>query len=209
MKTLLAIIAALLLCSCNMVNKHSKFVSTASDALRSTVLISSSDIGSGSGFHIGNGFFVTNAHVVLDNGKANLTTVYLVDGANAVLMAYDPVRDLAVLQCSLKAHLKPFKLSLAAIDLKDDILSVGTHYGVIELASKGFVSVVGDGFLVTTAPMNHGCSGGCLLNEDYEVIGVNAWGVGVGYDWSGISGHIDAKTLVEFLQDVAMSKDAG
>ena len=208
MKTLLAIIAALLLCSCNMVNKHSKFVSTASDALRSTVLISSSDIGSGSGFHIGNGFFVTNAHVVLDNGKANLTTVYLVDGANAVLVAYDPVRDLAVLQCSLKAHLKPFKLSLAAIDLKDDILSVGTHYGAIELASKGFVSVVGDGFLVTTAPSNHGCSGGPLLNTDFEVIGVNAFGYSPDYSWSGVSGHINAEVLVGFLNDISKMSGA-
>ena len=203
MRTLLLLTAVLLLGSCNMVNKHNRFVSTASDALMSTVLISSSDIGSGSGFHIGNGFFVTNAHVVLnEQGMPNLTTIYLVDGASAKLIAYDVGKDLAVLQCSLKAHLKPFKVSLAAVELKDDILSVGTHYGVIELASKGFVSVVGDGFIVTTAPMNHGCSGGPLLNEDYEVIAVNAWGIGIGYDGSGFSGHIDARVLISFLEKV-------
>ena len=202
MKVLTLLITALLLSSCSMVNKHSKFVGSASDALRSTVLINSSGIGSGSGFHIGGGYFITNAHVVLNQkGEVPLSVVYLVDGSDAKLIAHDATRDLAVLYCSYKAHLKPFKLSLAAIKLKDDILSVGTHYGVIELASKGFVSIVVDGAIVTTAPMNRGCSGGPLLNEQYEVIGVNAWGIGVGYDWSGISGHISAQVLVDFLQE--------
>ena len=199
MKTLLLLTAVLLLSSCGMVNKHSQYVNSASDALRSTVLVSTAD-GSGSGFHIGGGVFVTNAHVVLDRyGKLPLSPVYLIDGAAAELLAYDSVRDLAILRCGLKAHLKPFKLSLAAVELKDDILSVGWHFGVIEVASKGFVSGIIDGAIITTAPSNHGCSGGCLLNTSYEVIGVNAFGYSPDYSWSGISGHIDAKTLVSFL----------
>jgi serine protease DegS len=208
MKILTALIAALLLCSCSMVNKHSKYVGSASDALRSTVTIHAGE-GMGSGFHIGGGYFVTNAHVVLDQaGKVPIGIVYLIDGAEATLVGYDASKDLAILYCGLKSNLKPFKVSLAAVSLKDDILSVGTHYGVIELASKGFVSVIGDGFIVTTAPMNRGCSGGALLNEDYEIIGVNAWGIGVGYDWSGISGHIDAYVLASFLQELKDSIDA-
>jgi len=202
MKILTALIAALLLSSCSMVNKHSKYVGSASDAIKSAVTIHAGE-GMGSGFHIGQGYFVTNAHVVLDqNGNVPIGIIYLIDGAEASLVAYDASRDLAVLYCGLKSNLKPFKLSLAAVNLKDDILSVGTHYGVIELASKGFVSIVERGSIVTTAPMNHGCSGGPLLNEDYEVIGVNAWGIGVGYDWSGISGHIDAYVLASFLQEL-------
>jgi S1-C subfamily serine protease len=209
MKKLLIIPAILMLSSCNMIRVNSEYVNSASDALESTVLVSTAD-GSGSGFHIGNGLFISNAHVVLDrHGKAPLSPVYLIDGAAAELMAYDPIRDLAILRCGLKAHLKPFKVSLEPVKLKDDVLSVGTSFGVIEVASKGFVSGIIDGAIITTAPSNHGCSGGSLLNTSYEVIGVNAFGYSPDYSWSGISGHIDAKTLVEFLQDVAMSKDAG
>lgn len=199
MKTLLLLTAVLLLGSCNLVNKHSQHVSSASDALRSTVLVSTAD-GSGSGFHIGGGYYISNAHVVLDRyGKLPLSPVYLIDGAAAELVAYDTVRDLAILRCSLKAHLKPFKVSLTPVKLKDDILSVGTHFGVIEVASKGFVSGIIDGAIITTAPSNHGCSGGSLLNTNYEIIGVNAFGYSPDYSWSGISGHIDAKTLISFL----------
>jgi S1-C subfamily serine protease len=201
MKILTALIAALLLCSCSMVNKHSKYVGSASDALRSTVLVSTKD-GSGSGFHIGSGVFITNAHVVLDrHGNVPLDPVYLLDGAPAELIAYDDGKDLAMLSCPLKSNLKPFKLSLAAIKLKDDVLSVGWHFGVIEVASKGFVSGMVDGAIITTAPSNHGCSGGPLTNTSFEVIGVNAFGYSPDYSWSGISGHIDIKTLVGFLND--------
>ena len=157
----------------------------------------------GSGFVVAPGYIVTNYHVVEVPPEAASADIYIVphkdSGAN-----YQPVHlvkswtegDLALLQASdlkippLKLFLTPYKnervVSMGYPDVTDHLLNrAGTELleptdaYVTQGSIALFASTNPDGSRVDTlfhtAPINHGNSGGPLLNECGQVVGVNTW----------------------------------
>lgn len=136
----------------------------------------------GSGFIISpDGVIVTNNHVI---DKATSIKVTLDDGTElpAKLVGADPKSDLAVLKIE-SAH----KLPTIAwgdsdkLKLGDQIVAIGNPFGIGTTVTSGIVSARGrdlhsgpyDDFIQIDAPINHGNSGGPLVDLDGKVVGIN------------------------------------
>lgn len=89
----------------------------------------------------------------------------------------------------------------------NDVIIVGSPYRMEFLLSEGLISqirVIEEPFtgqyLVHTAMINSGSSGGGAFNDKGELIGVNTMTVGGIFAWAGISLAVDTNTITEFLR---------
>jgi S1-C subfamily serine protease len=143
--------------------------------------------GEGSGFVIDSqGHIVTNAHVV---DGAQSIKVRFADGtqADATLVGKDVSSDLAVIDVKVSADkLHPLVLGKSGdLQVGQGVVAIGSPFGLQGTVTTGIVSALHrtidapngysiPGAIQTDAAINHGNSGGPLLNAQGEVIGVNA-----------------------------------
>src|SRR5947208_61445 len=141
----------------------------------------------GSGFVVDKtGHIVTNYHVVQGAQKVEVNFSGS-DRLKARVVGSDPSTDLAVLQIDAKARaLAPLPLGNSdGVRVGDSVVAIGNPFGLDRTATAGIVSAVQrqiqapNGFTIgkviqTDAAINHGNSGGPLLNADGQVIGVNS-----------------------------------
>ena len=141
----------------------------------------------GSGFVLDDdGHIVTNAHVV--EGASSLS-VRFPDGDEvaATLVGTDPSTDLAVIDVDVPAsELTPLSFAdESTVDVGDAVVAIGSPFGLESSVTAGIVSALDrtieapngfaiDGAIQTDAAINHGNSGGPLLDASGDVIGVNA-----------------------------------
>ena len=141
----------------------------------------------GSGFvYDSEGHIVTNAHVV--EGSTSYTVVFP-DGkrVQATLVGSDPSTDLAVLKVNVPAsQLHPLTLAdSGAVLVGDGVVAIGSPFGLENTVTTGIVSALNreiqapDGSAIenaiqTDAAINHGNSGGPLLDLNGHVIGINS-----------------------------------
>ena len=134
---------------------------------------------------------VTNNHVV--DGANNLEITFI-DGttAAAVIKGTDADMDLAVIavnpsELSMETHAAISVATLGDSDelkLGEPVIAIGNALGYGQSVTNGIISAlnremtVEDGtvgtFIQTNAAINHGNSGGALLNIKGEVIGINS-----------------------------------
>lgn len=158
--------------------------------------------GLGTGFVIGSGRLATNLHVV---AGADSCTITLPDGkhpAASTVVAYDAENDLAILAIDAT----PPILTLAAPDdmrLGEPVVAIGNPLGLTATVSNGLVSGLrgpndSPSVLQISAPIAPGSSGGPVLNEHGEVIGVATAG------WRGganLNFAVPSKFLRSLLQN--------
>jgi S1-C subfamily serine protease len=141
----------------------------------------------GSGFVVDKaGHIVTNFHVV-DGAKQ--VRVSFSNGASlkATVVGTDPSSDLAVLKIDASSRaLTPLALGDSdQIKVGDPVVAIGNPFGLDRTVTSGIVSAIQraitapngytiDHVIQTDASINHGNSGGPLLNGRGEVIGVNS-----------------------------------
>ncbi len=141
----------------------------------------------GSGFvYDTKGDIVTNAHVV--DGATNIV-VHFKDGstAKATLVGADDSSDVAVIKVNVdSSKLHPLSIgSSAGVQPGEAVVAIGSPFGLTESMTAGIVSAIGRtitapnnysiaGAIQTDAAINHGNSGGPLLDMSGDVIGVNA-----------------------------------
>jgi putative serine protease PepD len=141
----------------------------------------------GSGFvYDTNGDIITNAHVV--DGETSIK-VHFIDGktATATLVGKDESTDIAVVKVNVDAsELHPLTIgSSAAVEVGQTVAAIGSPFGLPDSMTAGIVSAVDrtitapnnysiSGAIQTDAAINHGNSGGPLLNSSGDVVGVNA-----------------------------------
>jgi putative serine protease PepD len=134
------------------------------------------------------GLILTNDHVIKGarslavdaSGSSKKTT-------SAKIVGEEANQDLALIEVDPSGlELKPLTLaSSSAVQVGDTVYAIGTPYGLEETFTKGIVSALHreisapDGSLITgaiqtDAALNPGNSGGPLLNEQGDVIGVNS-----------------------------------
>jgi S1-C subfamily serine protease len=141
----------------------------------------------GSGFVIDRaGYIVTNHHVV--DGAAQIRVSFSNENTvEASLVGTDAATDIALLKVDLPASALT-ALTLAdsdALVVGDPVVAIGNPFGLERTATAGIVSAlqravtspsgaVIDHVIQTDAPINHGNSGGPLLDTRGRVIGVNS-----------------------------------
>ncbi len=146
-----------------------------------------------------NGYILTNSHVVSDGDATNVNVLFS-DGSDidGKVMWYDPQMDLAIVKVD--------KTGLTAADLgnSDDVevgdisIAIGNPLGLDlqKSVTQGIISGLNrtistsqssnmTGLIQTDASINSGNSGGPLLNEKGQVIGINtakaSQGEGLGF----------------------------
>jgi 2-alkenal reductase len=138
-------------------------------------------MGSGSGFFISpDGYLVTNNHVV--EGASTLNIIYAQGGqAAATIVGTAPEFDIAVLKVEGTVPATVEWGNSSELPLGAHVIAIGSALGeyqnsVTQGILSGFNRQVGpvSNLLQTDAAINHGNSGGPLVNLDGQVIGVNA-----------------------------------
>jgi 2-alkenal reductase len=135
--------------------------------------------GSGSGFFIGDGYIVTNNHVVEGNGRVSI--VYAHGGiAPAEVVGTAPEFDLAVLKVDGLVPAIVGWGDSSELPLGSEVIAIGSALGryqntVTVGVLSGFNRELGGlrGLLQTDAAINHGNSGGPLINLAGQVVGIN------------------------------------
>jgi S1-C subfamily serine protease len=142
----------------------------------------------GSGFVIDkDGHVVTNYHVVQGAKKVQVSFSDE-DQRDATVVGSDPSTDIAVLkiQGAWARSLTPLALgNSSAVKVGDAVVAIGNPFGLERTVTAGIVSALQrhipspngyqiDQVIQTDAAINHGNSGGPLLNANGDVIGVNA-----------------------------------
>jgi 2-alkenal reductase len=155
----------------------------------------SSEAGLGSGFVIsGDGEIATNAHVVTSGEgaairKASNVYVRFGDGnqVQAQVKGFDPFADVALLKVDPAGlTLRPLPLgSTADLHVGAPVAAIGSPFGEEQSLSVGVISGLDrsiesltgfatTGAIQTDAAINHGNSGGPLLDGSGRVLGINA-----------------------------------
>jgi putative serine protease PepD len=141
----------------------------------------------GSGFvYDGEGHVITNQHVVDGATSAKLT---FSDGSayDAEVVGTDPSTDLAVLKVDAPTSvLEPLALADSdEVEVGEGVVAIGSPFGLEQTVTTGIVSALHreitapndfaiDDAIQTDAAINHGNSGGPLLDLQGRVIGVNS-----------------------------------
>ena len=155
----------------------------------------------GSGFAIGKNCIITNAHVI-NNQYDVIIETYGGEMKRAFIVALDERIDIAVIGVA-DATFTPLRVAdLSTVSVGDDVYAIGAPNSLAFTLTKGVVSskerlVSRQKFIQTDAAINTGNSGGPLLNDAGEVIGVNSYKMS---DSEGIGLAIPIDVVVSFLE---------
>ena len=141
----------------------------------------------GSGFVVDKaGHIVTNYHVIA-GAKSVEVSFSNSDNMKAKIVGSDPSTDISVLQVDARSRaLTPLPLGNSdRVRVGDSVVAIGNPLGFDRSVTAGIVSAVQraisapneypiDHVIQTDAPINHGNSGGPLIDSTGEVVGVNA-----------------------------------
>src|SRR5204863_553814 len=132
------------------------------------------------------GHVITNEHVV-DGASSVRVALWKGKTYTARVVGTDPSTDLAVLEVDAPSTVL-FPLTIGGsgkVQVGDNVVAIGAPFGLAETVTAGIVSALHrqmtspnnfsiDDSIQTDAAINHGNSGGPLLDSQGHVIGVNA-----------------------------------
>jgi S1-C subfamily serine protease len=136
----------------------------------------------GSGFIIDPaGIIVTNRHVIA--GALDIKVIFHNgDRVSGRLVAIAPMTDLAVVKVDVDRALPVLQWANSDLRVGDGVLAIGNPRGFGMSVSAGIVSALHrdiqdtpfDDYIQTDAAINHGNSGGPLMNLNGDVVGVDS-----------------------------------
>jgi S1-C subfamily serine protease len=204
--------------------RFAKVAAAVADSVVTVEAKSDTEGSQGSGVVVdGRGYIVTNNHVISEaatNPSQYKTTVVFNDGkeAPANLVGRDPKTDLAVLKVDNVDNLSVARFGDSEkLHVGDEVIAAGAPLGLRSTVTQGIISALhrpvplsGEGSdtntvidgVQTDAAINHGNSGGPLINMDSEVIGINTAGKSLSDSASGLGFAIpvnEVKQVVETL----------
>ena len=172
----------------------------AEEAYKSVFVIFSGNY-EGSGFAIGSNAIVTNAHVI-DDVNDIIVKSYYGDDYKASIYLYNESLDIAIL-CVDNAEFIPLEVGdFDAIKVGDDIYAIGAPQSLDYSLTKGVISnksrkIGFTNYIQIDAAINSGNSGGPLLNNYGQVIGVNTLKLS---DSEGIGLSIPISSVISFME---------
>ena len=177
----------------------------AEKARNATVLVANERGESSGGFGSGvvispTGLVLTNYHVI---HRADTLRVFFYDPTdnnyyNAEVIGIDPVADLALLQLTVDKKMLPLEFLLIEDEewnVADDVMAIGHPMGIQWTVSVGHIaSTIRTGKITPyvstlqhSAEIHKGNSGGPLINEDGDIVGINTYLLMPENAWSGIA----------------------
>jgi S1-C subfamily serine protease len=178
--------------------------STISDSVGGVIAIFTDGGAMGSGFLIGaEGLLLTNHHVV---GTSKYVKIRWPDGIETLgeVLRSDKKRDIALVKTDPRGR-TPLKLSMTPPLPGEDVYAIGSPLDekYQSTVSKGVVSAnrVFDGlsYIQSDVAVNHGNSGGPLLDKNANVVGVTDLGEARNEVPVGINLFIPLRDALEFL----------
>ncbi len=204
--------------------RFAKVAESVADSVVTVEAVSDTEGSQGSGVVVdAQGYIVTNNHVISDaatNPSKYQLSVVFNDGTEvpANLVGRDPKTDLAVLKVDNVDNLTVAQFGDSEqIRVGDEVIAAGAPLGLRSTVTQGIISALnrpvplsGDGSdtdtvidgVQTDASINHGNSGGPLINMNSQVIGINTAGKSLSDSASGLGFAIpvnEVKTVVETL----------
>ena len=169
----------------------------------------------GSGFvYDSAGHVITNEHVI---AGATSAKVQFADGKtySATVVGSDTSSDLAVLKVDAPAsELHPLALgNSSSVHVGDGVVAIGSPFGLSETLTAGIVSALNrqiqatngveiGGAIQTDAAINHGNSGGALIDMSGNVIGVTAQIESDSGDNAGVGFAIPSNTVKNIASQI-------
>lgn len=154
----------------------------------------------GSGFFIGNGKILTNAHVVEGAYSAKVHSLSKTYKEVTIIKRDDEI-DLAVLEVNSIGEQIISLANDSDLRVGQRILAIGNPEGLERTVSDGLISAIrnsdGTQEIQISAPISDGSSGGPLLNIQGSVIGVTYAGYEKGQN---LNFAVGIKTLKQFLK---------
>lgn len=149
----------------------------------------------GAGFMAQGDLIITAAHVVGDAGSVELSTGEVTPRrfSGRVVIA-DRKSDIAVIAPNTRTGVKPLPLASSLPETGEVVYAVGSPIGQL-VASRGLVTGIHGDRIESTTPVDHGSSGGPLVDGDGVVVGVVV-------ELSGLTGHafsVPAETVERVL----------
>jgi S1-C subfamily serine protease len=205
-------------------SRFGKVAAAVADSVVTIEALSDEEGSQGSGVIVdGRGYIVTNNHVISEaaqNPSKYKMTVTFNDGKEvpANLVGRDQKTDLAVLKVDNVDNLTVARLGDSdKVHVGDEVIAAGAPLGLRSTVTQGIISALhrpvplsGDGSdtdtvidgIQTDASINHGNSGGPLIDMDAQVIGINTAGKSLSDSASGLGFAIpvnEVKTVVDAL----------
>lgn len=168
----------------------------------------------GSGFVVrSDGFIVTNNHVIQDSTNIQVT---FPSGKKykAVIYATDKQTDLALLKIEA-VDLPALKFSDSSKARAGDwVIAIGNPFGLGGTVSSGIISATGrdinigpfNDFIQTDAAINHGNSGGPMINTKGEVLGINTAIISQSGGSIGIGFAVPANAMKNVISQLITNK---
>ena len=163
----------------------------------------------GSGFALGENCIVTNAHVI-ENPYSITVATYGGTEYRASVLGLNEAEDIAVLIVKDAAFPYLRVGDLSAMKTGDDIYAIGAPNGMAYTLTKGGISakervIRNQTYIQIDAPINHGNSGGPLLNDAGLVLGMNTLKMS---DSEGIGLAIPITRICNYLQSLGIPLNA-
>lgn len=184
-------------------------------------VISRDGSGNGSGYVVDpSGLIVTNYHVI--EGGTRATAVFS-DGTSTPvvgLVATVPRKDIAILKIDLPSRqLKPIPLAKVLPRKGEDTIAFGAPLGLSFSMSEGIVSGIRTAkelrdlkvvdvegtWLQTTTPISPGNSGGPLINQRGELVGMNTMTLTIGQNLNFAISALDVAEALSAKHDKLMA----
>jgi len=162
----------------------------------------------GSGIIISNdGYIITASHLV--NNAASITLVNQGSDYPAKLIGYDQFSDVAVLKSEMK-DLRPINFSNNLdVSVGDKVYALGNPFNLGISVSSGILSATGRNFgnpyldiFQTDASINRGNSGGALINERGEFIGMNVSIASISGGSEGVGFALPSDKVISIAQEI-------
>ena len=171
-------------------------------------------VSSGSGVILsGDGYIMTNNHVIEDGSRYEVT-FYDKRKLFARRIGHDPTTDLALIKVETEG-LQPIVFGNSdAVEVGEWVLAVGNPFNLSSTVTAGIVSAKArsiqilsgnyavESFIQTDAVVNPGNSGGALINNKGELIGINTAIMSESGGYEGYSFAIPSNLVRKVVNDI-------
>ncbi|MFC4776856.1 stalk domain-containing protein [Paenibacillus sp. GCM10023252] len=176
-----------------------------------SVVLIHTDVAQGSGVVVGDHYILTNYHVMEEAASGEAYTIHGDRLTIKGVAAHNENADLAIIQTEEVIDAPAIKVDYPlGVGKGDKVVAIGSPLGLQNTVSDGLVSNViyemGVSYIQTSAPIDHGSSGGALFDEYGALIGITSAGYDSQADLNFAVSTVHAVRLMSMLPEKLSSK---